>query len=178
MLFLVAYIIGDIIVRGGLAFDISYLTETQLHGGFQNSIIGSLMLVGVALLVAVPLTVLASIYINEYTQPDSLLYRGTYISVSTLSSTPSIVFGAFGFLLFILYLNFGFSLLSAGLTLACMILPILYISNMGALRDVRIPPRGILCPWRFQMENDFGIVLPPSSRHYEWDIHRHWASDR
>jgi phosphate transport system permease protein len=163
MLFFVAYIIGDIIVRGGLAFNISYLTETQLHGGFQNSIIGSLMLVGVALLVAVPLTVLAAIYINEYTQPDSLLYRGTYISVSTLSSTPSIVFGAFGFLLFILYLNFGFSLLSAGLTLACMILPILYISNMGALRDVPNSHREAsyalgVSKWK----TISGIVLPSS----------------
>jgi phosphate ABC transporter permease protein PstC/phosphate ABC transporter permease subunit PstA len=136
MLIIVAYIISDIIVRGGLAFNSSYLTETQLNGGFLNAITGSLMLVGVALAVAVPLTVLAAIYVREYALPDSLLSRATYVSVSTLSSTPSIIFGAFGFIFFILYLGFGYSLLSAGLTLAFMILPLLFISNMDALRNV------------------------------------------
>ncbi len=163
MLVVVGYIIGDIIFRGGLAFKSEYLTETQLNGGFLNAITGSLMLVGVALAVAVPLTVLAAIHVHEYSSPDSILSRGTYISVSTLSSTPSIVFGAFGFLLFILYLNFGFSLLSAGLTLACMILPILYISNMGALRDVPNSHREAsyalgVSKWK----TITGIVLPAS----------------
>jgi phosphate transport system permease protein len=136
MLIIVGYIIGDIIVRGGTAFKGIYLTETQLNGGFLNAITGSLMLVGVALAVAVPFTILAAVYIREYTQQDSLLSRATYVSVSTLSSTPSIIFGAFGFIVFILYLKFGFSLLSAGLTLAFMILPLLFISNMDALRNV------------------------------------------
>jgi phosphate ABC transporter permease subunit PstA len=136
MLVIVGYIIGDIIIRGGLAFQAAYLTETQLNGGFLNSVTGSLMLVAVALVAAVPVTLLAAVYVHEYSLPNSRLARATYISVSTLSSTPSIIFGAFGFMIFILYLNFGFSLLAAGLTLACMILPFLYISNMDALRNV------------------------------------------
>jgi phosphate transport system permease protein len=136
MLIIVGYIIGDIIVRGGFAFQANYLTETQLNGGFLNSVTGSLMLVVVALVAAVPITILAALYVHEYTLPNSRLSRATYISVSTLSSTPSIIFGAFGFMIFILYLNFGFSLFAAGLTLACMILPFLYISNMDALRNV------------------------------------------
>ncbi|MGD0817431.1 MAG: phosphate ABC transporter permease subunit PstC [Methanomassiliicoccales archaeon] len=136
MMIIVGYIISDIIIRGGLAFQGTYLTETQLNGGFLNSVTGSLMLVGVALAAAVPITILAAVYVHEYTVPNSRLSRATYISVSTLSSTPSIIFGAFGFMVFILYLNFGFSLFSAGLTLACMILPFLYISNIDALRNV------------------------------------------
>ena len=163
ILVVVGYIIVDIIFRGGLAFKSEYLTETQLNGGFFNAITGSLMLVGVALAVAVPLTVLAAIYVHEYSPPDSILSRGTFISVSTLTSTPSIVFGAFGFLLFILYLGFGFSLLSAGLTLACMILPILYISNMSALGDVPNTHREAsyalgVSKWK----TITGIVLPAS----------------
>lgn len=136
MLMIVGYIIGDIIVRGGFAFQATYLTQTQLNGGFLNSVTGSLMLVGVALVAAVPMTVLAAVYVHEYSLPSSRLARATYISVSTLSSTPSIIFGAFGFMMFILYLDFGYSLFAAGLTLACMILPFLYVSNMDALRNV------------------------------------------
>ncbi len=163
MLLIVAYIIGDIIVLGGLKLQLTDLTQTQLGTGFLNSITGSLMLLGVALVAAVPITILAAIYLNEYTDPSSLVYRATYISVSTLSSTPSIIFGAFGLMLFILYLGFGFSLLSAGLTLACMILPLLFISNLIALKNV---PSGLreasfalgITKW----QTVTGIVIPAS----------------
>jgi phosphate transport system permease protein len=163
MLIMVAYIIGDIILRGGLAFHTTYLTETQLNGGFLNAVTGSLMLVGVALAVAIPLTVLASLYIHEFALPDGRLSKATYLSISTLSSTPSIIFGAFGFIVFVLYLNFGFSLLSAGLTLAFMILPLLFISNMNALRDVPETHREAsyalgISKWK----TITGIVLPSS----------------
>jgi phosphate transport system permease protein len=54
----------------------------------------------------------------------------------TLASTPSIVFGAFGFMLFVLYLKFGFSLLAGGLTLGIMIIPLLLRSSIEALKSI------------------------------------------
>jgi phosphate transport system permease protein len=134
---IVGYILGDIIIRGGLAFQVNYLTETQLSGGgFLNAITGSMMLIGIAIVVALPLTLLAAIYVSEYSVPTGRLFRISYVAVSTLSSTPSIIFGAFGFMLFVLYLGFGFSLLAGGLTLAFMAVPIFYVSNFEAIRSV------------------------------------------
>ncbi len=137
MISIVAYIIGDILVRGGLEFHLDYLTETQLSGGgFLNATTGSLMLVGVAILLAAPLTLMAALYVHEYTTTEGRMFKISYIAISTLSSTPSIIFGAFGFMLFVLYLKFGFSLLAGGLTLAFMAVPILYISNFEAIKAV------------------------------------------
>lgn len=137
MLAIVAFIIADIILRGGAAFQLTYLTETQLSGGgFLNAITGSLMLVALALVVSVPIALMAAIYVNEFARKTGRLSKITYLSVSTLSSIPSIVFGAFGFILFILILNFGFSLLSGGLTLAIMIIPLIYISSIEGLKTV------------------------------------------
>lgn len=137
IILIVGYILGDIFVRGGLAFQLDFLTETQLSGGgFLNAISGSMMLIGLAVVVALPLTLLAAIYVSEYSEANSRLSRVSYVAVSALSSTPSIIFGAFGFMLFVLYLGFGFSLLAGGLTLAFMAVPIFYVSNIEAIRAV------------------------------------------
>ncbi len=134
---IVAFIIGDILIQGSTALQLTYLTQTQLSGGgFLNAIFGSLLLISIAILVSAPLTIMAALYISEYSEPNSRLYRISYMAVSTLSSTPSIIYGAFGFMLFVLYLGFGFSLLAGGLTLGFMIIPILYISSFEAIRTV------------------------------------------
>jgi len=163
MLVIIAYIILDIVFRGGLAFKLTYLTETQLNGGFLNAITGSLMLVGLALVIAVPITLMAAIYVNEFTRSNSLLSRITYIAVSTLSSTPSIIFGAFGFILFILILDFGFSLLSGGLTLAIMIIPLIYVSSIEGLKTVPNTYReASLALGASKWKTVIGVIIPIS----------------
>lgn len=136
----VLYIVGDIVVRGGASLTIEYLLEPEsgsdADGGFLNAIVGSLGMVLIALLFAVPVSVMAAIYVNEYAKPDGILVRSSMLASSTLASTPSIIFGIFGFMLFIFILDFGFSMLSGGLTLACMMLPLIFVSSVESLKTV------------------------------------------
>ena len=164
VLAIVAYILLDIFLRGGLAFQLTYLTTSQVSGGgFLNAITGSLMLVGLALAISIPITLMAAIYVNEFTRSNSRLVRITYIAISTLSGTPSIIFGAFGFILFILILNFGFSLLSGALTLAVMILPLLYVSSIEGLKTVPNTSReASMALGASKWQTVIGVVIPSS----------------
>lgn len=141
LLVIVAYIIGDVVIRGGSSFQLSYLLETEIGtgaqgGGFLNAIIGSLALVAIAIGLSAPIAVFAAIYTNEYADKNGILIRITSFATSTLASTPSIIYGGFGFMLFVLYLGFGFSLLAGGLTLALMAMPLIFVSATEGLKAV------------------------------------------
>jgi phosphate transport system permease protein len=85
--------------------------------------------------VAVPLGVAAAIYLEEYA-PKNWLTAVIEINVTNLAGVPSIVFGLLALGLFVYQLNFGQSILSAGLTLALLILPIVIVSTRESLRAV------------------------------------------
>jgi len=91
-------------------------------GGISEFILGSLMLVGFCELIAIPLGVGSAIYLSEYAG-DNKLTSTIRFFIETLAGVPSIVFGLIGYALFVTSLNFGQSILSAGLSLAFMILP-------------------------------------------------------
>lgn len=136
----VLYIVGDIIVRGGMSIKLDYYTLPEtgggLGGGFLNAVLGSLSLVGIALAFALPISIGSAIYIQEYTTKESRLRGWTHYAFTTLSSTPSIVFGVFGFMFLILIMDFGTSMLSGGITLAMMIMPLIFISASETLKSV------------------------------------------
>ncbi len=133
-------IIGDIIVRGGLSLRLELFTDVEhlagREGGFLNAIVGSLMLVGLAIGVATPLSIGAALYVQEYTKKSNIFTRIIMFTSDTLASTPSIVFGAFGFMFFVIYLQFSFSLLAGGLTLAIMVIPLMLRSSIEAIKSV------------------------------------------
>jgi phosphate transport system permease protein len=134
-------ILGNIIIKGGASFKLDFflLNEDFINegaGGFKNAIIGSLQLVGISMLIAVPLSVGAALYVNEYSSERTIFNRIILFTSDTLASTPSIVFGAFGFLLFAKFLGFRFSLIAGGMTLSIMALPILLRSSLEALKNV------------------------------------------
>jgi phosphate transport system permease protein len=88
--------------------------------------VATLAVTGVALLVAAPLSIGGAIYLNEYTK-ENLLRKVIRQAAEVLAGIPSIIIGLFGFLLFVIYLRpytGGWSVLSAGLALAFMVLPI------------------------------------------------------
>jgi phosphate transport system permease protein len=160
-------IIGDILVNGGLSIKPEYLYLKEgfggIEGGFLNAITGSLMLVGIALAFAAPLAVGSAIYVNEYAKPGNRLTNVVLFASDTLASTPSIVFGAFGFMFFVLYLRFGFSLLAGGLTLGLMVVPLLLRSSIEALKSIPKDYREAslaLGATKWQTIRD--AVLPPS----------------
>lgn len=164
---ILVWILGDVLVKGLPSMQWMFFIEreigTGVEGGFLNAIIGSLQLVGLALLIAAPLAIGAAIYIQEYGKKNNLFTRLILFTSDTLASTPSIVFGGFGFLFFVVYLHFGFSVLAGGFTLAFMILPLLLRSSIEAIKAI---PRefyeGSLALGATKWQAIKTVILPPA----------------
>ncbi len=104
-------------------------------GGIFSTIVGTIALTLMALLVATPLGVGTAIYLAEYTF-ENRITRIIRFGAECLAGIPSIIFGLFGFILFVTKLKFGWSILSGGLTLAFMILPTIIRTSEEAIRCV------------------------------------------
>ena len=103
-------------------------------GGIGPILVSTLLILGVALLATIPLGLGTAVYLSEYT--SGALARSIRMSLDVLAGVPSIVFGLFGNALFCIWLGLGFSILSGGLTLACMMLPIFIRSTESGLTAV------------------------------------------
>jgi phosphate transport system permease protein len=97
--------------------------------------VGTLLVTAVAIIIATPLGVGTAIYLTEYTR-ESKVTRIIRFSAESLAGIPSIVYGLFGFIFFVIYLKLGWSILSGGLTLAVMILPTIIRTSEEAIRTV------------------------------------------
>jgi phosphate transport system permease protein len=106
-------------------------------GGILSTIVGTLSVTLVAIIVATPLGVGTAFYLTEYTR-ESTITKIIRFSAESLAGIPSIVYGLFGFIFFVIYLKLGWSILSGGLTLAVMILPTIIRTSEEAIRTV--PP--------------------------------------
>jgi phosphate transport system permease protein len=123
---------------GGLSWE--FLTTSPRDagraGGIGPMVVSTLWILGICLAVAVPLGVGCAAYLAEFTRRDAPLGIFVRRSLDLLAAVPSIVFGLFGMVLFSQVLGLGFSILAGGLTLACMVLPILIRSTEAGLRAV------------------------------------------
>jgi phosphate transport system permease protein len=137
-------IIGLLVVKGFPALSLEFLfsapTAGMTAGGIFPAIVGTLWLVGVSLLVAAPIGILAGIYLNEYAG-DTWLTRIIHLAIVNLAGVPSIVHALFGVGAFVLFLGLGTSILAASLTLAVMTLPVIIASTKEALASVPMPFR-------------------------------------
>jgi phosphate transport system permease protein len=105
------------------------------EGGIFSTIIGTIALTIVALLFATPLGVGTAIFLREYTR-ESRVSRVIRFGTDCLAGVPSIIFGLFGFVFFVITLNMGWSILSGGLTLAAMILPTIISTTEEAIKAI------------------------------------------
>jgi len=96
--------------------------EMGREGGILSTIVGTAVLTVVAIVVGAPLGVGTAIFLREYTR-ESKMSRMIRFGTDCLAGVPSIIFGLFGFVFFVIKLNMGWSILSGGLTVAAMILP-------------------------------------------------------
>jgi len=103
-------------------------------GGFGNAILGTVVMVGLALVAAVPLGILAAIYVNEYA-PDSLLAKGVRFVAKLLTGIPSIICGVFAFAAVVMTTH-RFSSIAGGVALAILILPTILLTAEQALLAV------------------------------------------
>jgi phosphate transport system permease protein len=104
-------------------------------GGIFPAIIGTIYLVTGAIIFALPIGLLAAIYLSEYSK-DNLLNRVIKLAIVNLAGVPSVVYGLFGLALFVIFFKFGASILSGSLTLGIMILPIVITTSREALESV------------------------------------------
>jgi phosphate transport system permease protein len=114
--------------------------ETYVYsaGGIFPNIVGTVLLVTGSIIIALVLGVLSAIYLSEYAN-DGPFIRFLRLSIVNLAGVPSIVFGLFGFGMFVIALDFGVSLLAGWLTMAFMVLPIIITAAEEALKAV---PKG------------------------------------
>jgi phosphate transport system permease protein len=131
------WLMWDVVSQGLSKISWAFLTELPKRsgrdGGIAPMIISTLLILSVAIFVVVPLGVGCAIWLAEFTARKS---RWGYVfayALDILAGVPSIVFGLFGYAFFCVFLGLGFSILSGGLTLACMMLPILIRTTEAAL---------------------------------------------
>lgn len=136
------WLLGDLTLHGIAKLNWSFLVSAPENagrdGGLGPILVSTLLILGVALLATIPLGLGTAVYLREYTRRDSALVRSIRMSLDVLAGVPSIVFGLFGNALFCIWLGLGFSILSGGLTLACMMLPIFIRLTESGLAAVAI----------------------------------------
>lgn len=135
----VVVILGYIIYNGYSALSIDFLTQMpkrmMTQGGIYPAIIGTVFLIIGSMAAAIPVGIMSAIYLNEYAGENRVTWL-IEMAINNLAGTPSVVFGLFGLALFVKYLNFRPSLLSASLTLSLLALPIIIRSSEEALLAV------------------------------------------
>jgi phosphate transport system permease protein len=120
-----------------LQFFLESPKEMGREGGIFSTIVGTAALTLVAIVVGAPLGVGTAIFLREYTR-ESKMSRMIRFGTDCLAGVPSIIFGLFGFVFFVIRLNMGWSILSGGLTLAAMILPTVISTAEESIKA--IPP--------------------------------------
>ena len=132
-------VIVYILVQGWSAISWDFLTTFPTNGmragGIYPAIVGTVVLTIVASIFVVPLGIAAAIYLAEYAK-DTKLTRTIRIAIINLAGIPSVVYGLFGLGMFVLFFQFGTSILAASLTLAIMTLPVVISTSEEALRAV------------------------------------------
>jgi len=132
-------IVAIILVKGigniNLEFLFSFPEDMGRHGGIYPTIIGTIMLVILSILFATPLGVGTAIFLTEYTK-ESILTKIIRFGVESLAGIPSILYGLFGFIFFVIKLKMGWSILSGVLTITIMILPTIIRTSEEAIKAV------------------------------------------
>jgi len=135
MLLILFKILSEGLPSLGLHFFLNSPKEMGREGGILPMIVGTAALTAVALIVATPLGIGTAIFLREYTR-EGRISRMIRFGTDCLAGVPSIIFGLFGFVFFVIYLKMGWSILSGGLTLAAMILPTIISTSEEAIKAI------------------------------------------
>ena len=162
----VLFIIGYILYHGvpnlampGL-FSWKFTAENQ---SMMPAIINTVIMIALTLMLAVPIGVFAAIYLVEYSKRGNRFVKIIRVTAETLSGIPSIVYGLFGYIVFVITLGWSFTLLSGVITMAIMILPLIMRTTEEALMAVPDSFReGSFGLGAGRLRTVFRIVLPSS----------------
>lgn len=156
-------VVGYILIRGvpNLKPELFAWKFTTDNQSMMPAIINTISITVVALLVAVPFGIGSAIYLVEYAKRGNKLVNVIRLTTETLSGIPSIVYGLFGYLMFVVALKWGYTLLAGTLTLAIMILPLIMRTTEEALKAVPDSFReGSFGLGAGKLRTVFRIVLP------------------
>jgi phosphate transport system permease protein len=135
LLLIVGYLVWLAWPSLGVEFVLDVPKRGMTEGGIWPAFVGTLYLVGLSLVVSAPIGVMAAVYLNEYAG-ENWFTRVVNLAVINLAGVPSIVHALFGLGAFVYAARFGYSILSASLTLAIMTLPVIIASTREALASV------------------------------------------
>ncbi|MFM7456626.1 MAG: phosphate ABC transporter permease PstA [Vulcanococcus sp.] len=135
-----AWILSDLLRQGLSQLSWTFLSaepsDSGRTGGIAPVLLSTLLILMVCLATSVPIAVASGLFLAEFQRQRGGVAPLVRTSLDTLAGVPSIVFGLFGNALFCRVLGLGYSLLAGGLTLACMVLPLLIRSMESAFRAV------------------------------------------
>lgn len=157
------FILGYILVKGipHISIDMFALEYNSENCSVFPAIINTITMTLFSLLIAVPLGVFSAIYLVEYAKRGNKFVNVIRTTTETLSGIPSIVYGLFGYLMFVIYLGWGYSLLAGAFTLAIMILPVVMRTTEEALKAIPDSCReGSFGLGAGKLRTVFKIVLP------------------
>jgi phosphate transport system permease protein len=167
------WIVGYVLVKGLPTINLEFLTTRPAggfdgEGGISTTIVTTLYLVVFTIAIAAPLGMGAAIYFVEYANEAQnrskiikWIIQAARTGVEILAGVPSIILGLFGFAVFVSYMKLGFSLLSAGLSGACLVLPVIIRTTEEALLAVPDSYReGSLGLGATKWQTVTGVVLP------------------
>ncbi|WP_329085617.1 MULTISPECIES: phosphate ABC transporter permease PstA [unclassified Streptosporangium] len=131
--------------------------------GIQSGIFGTLWIIGLTAIMALPTGILAAIYLEEYADRTKWYNKLIELNISNLAAVPSIVYGILGLGIIARWLQFGFTVMTGAVTISLLVLPIVIISAREAIRAV--PPsirEGSLALGATQWQTIYRQVLPAS----------------
>ncbi len=160
----VLFLIGYILWHGVPNLSLPGIFAWEYNGENQSmtpAIINTLIMTALTLLLAVPIGVFAAIYLVEYAKKGSKLVKLIRVTAETLAGIPSIVYGLFGFIVFVITLGWSYTLIAGVITLAIMILPLIIRTTEEALMAVPDSFReGSFGLGAGKLRTVFHIVLP------------------
>ena len=134
------WLLADMASHGFDRLSWSFLTtepeRSGRRGGIAPILVSTLVVLTITLAVAVPLGLATAVWLSEFTRVNSRSAAAIRFSLDVLAGVPSIVYGLFGSAFFCVWMGLGYSLLAGGLTLACMVLPILIRTSEAGLAAV------------------------------------------
>lgn len=144
-----------------ISLDLFAWEYTTENVSLMPALITTLFTIGGSLLVAGPIGIFTAIYLVEYADRTKPVVKLIGMATDTLAAVPSIVYGLFGFLFFVTYLEFSFSLLAGIFTMTIMVLPLIIRSTEEALLSVGMPLRqASFALGAGKLRTIFSVVLP------------------
>ncbi|MBE5922614.1 MAG: phosphate ABC transporter permease PstA [Lachnospiraceae bacterium] len=161
LIFLLAYILINGIPN--LSLDLFAWKFTEDNQSMMPAIINTITMTALVLLIAVPIGVFSAVYLVEYAKRGNKLVKIVRMTTETLSGIPSIVYGLFGYLMFTVSFQWGYSILGGAITLAIMVLPVIMRTTEEALKAVPdLYREGSFGLGAGRLRTVFRVVLPPA----------------